>query len=49
VKVASLSLPLASSAVQVTVVAPGANCEPEAGEHDTEGFASTRSLAVGLV
>src|SRR4051812_2586163 len=39
-------VPLASAAVQVTVVAPSAKNEPEAGSHVTAGAASKLSVAV---
>src|SRR5438309_2163823 len=37
----------ASVAVQVTVVVPSGNVEPDADEHITTGAASTASVAVG--
>src|SRR5439155_24034932 len=40
-------LPESSTAVQFTVVSPTGMIEPDAGEHDTDGDASTMSLAVG--
>src|SRR3954447_27059086 len=43
------TLPLASLAVQVTVVVPTANLEPEAGSQVTTGFGSSLSVAVGFV
>ena len=46
---ASLTLPLASRAVQDTVVVPTANLVPEAGVQVTTGFGSSLSVAVGFV
>lgn len=41
-------LPRVSSALQETSVPPGANVEPEAGEHDTLLAPSTRSVALAV-
>jgi hypothetical protein len=41
-------LPLASRAVQVTVVSPSGNDAPEAGTHETDGLASAMSVAVAV-
>jgi hypothetical protein len=48
VNVADELLPAASVAVQVTVVAPAAKVEPDAGEQFTGSVPSTLSVAVGL-
>jgi hypothetical protein len=40
-------LPLASVAVQVTVVVPMAKIEPDGGAQSTTGAGSTSSVAVG--
>ena len=40
--------PLASVAVQVTVVVPVPTCSPLAGVHATSGDGSTMSVAVGV-
>ena len=40
--------PRVSAAVQLTVVVPTANCEPDAGEQWTGALPSTRSLADAL-
>ncbi len=40
-------LPLASRAVQVTVVSPTGSADPDAGRQATDGDASTTSVAVG--
>ena len=45
--VADAALPDASVAVQVTVVVPTGNTEPDAGSHATTGPGSTSSTAVG--
>jgi O-glycosyl hydrolase len=42
------ALPLASCALQVTVVMPIANVEPDAGLQVTVGFGSTASVAVAV-
>src|SRR4029078_3515346 len=39
-------LPVASVALQWTVVVPNGNAEPEAGAHETTGAPSTASVAV---
>src|SRR5262249_14957280 len=49
VNVAVRVLPRVSEAVQVTVVVPVGNVEPDAGVHVTVRGPSTRSLAVGFV
>ena len=41
-----LTLPVASTAVQLTVVVPRAKRVPDSGEQVTKGFGSTASLAV---
>lgn len=43
----ALTLPLASSAVQLTWVVPIGNRDPDAGRQATVGFASTASVAAG--
>ena len=49
VKLADALLPAASTAVQLTVVAPVGNVAPDAGVHATASSPSTRSVAVGSV
>src|SRR6185436_10853494 len=47
VRAVALVLPLASDAVQLTVVRPGTNFEPDAGVQATFGLLSAASVAAG--